>query len=79
MTDTHTITITESQRQLILLALAKLSLARPGWHYATQETALLMDTKLDDGRAQRFEAFRGHNQASESEGGGFLKSLEQHP
>lgn len=30
---THTIEIDESQRQLILLALAELSRSRPGWHY----------------------------------------------
>ncbi len=34
-----TVEIDESQRQLILLALAKLSLARPGFAHALRETA----------------------------------------
>lgn len=36
---THTITIDESQRQMIMLALAKLRMERPGWDYALGEIA----------------------------------------
>jgi hypothetical protein len=35
----HTVTIDEEQRQLVLLALAQLSLERPGWHHALGEVA----------------------------------------
>ncbi len=36
---THAVEITEEQRQMTLLALAKLSLERPGWLVALRETA----------------------------------------
>lgn len=36
---THTFEIEEAQRQLVLCALAHLSLLRPGWDYALGETA----------------------------------------
>jgi hypothetical protein len=38
-----TIEIDESQRQMILLALAHLAIERPGWKYACGETAKVMD------------------------------------
>lgn len=33
----HTITITEEQRQLVILALAQLEIERPGWSYVIGE------------------------------------------
>lgn len=32
-------TVSEEQRQLVMLALAQLCARRPGWHYALKETA----------------------------------------
>ena len=40
-----TIEITESQRQMILLALAHLAIERPGWKFATSEAAKTMDVQ----------------------------------
>jgi hypothetical protein len=37
--------ITEEERQMIILALAKLSLERPGWDRTLNELALKMDNK----------------------------------
>jgi hypothetical protein len=53
-----TITLTEDQRQTVILALANLSMERPGWCMMLEEIALLMDNKLEDGRPQMFEDFR---------------------
>lgn len=39
----HTIVIDESQRQIILLALAHLAVERPGWDVALADIAALMD------------------------------------
>lgn len=50
--------IDEGQRQMIILALAKLSMERPGWCHALEEIALLMDNKGEDGRPEMFENFR---------------------
>jgi hypothetical protein len=38
-----TITLDESQRQMILLAMAHLAVERPGWKMALEETARIMD------------------------------------
>jgi hypothetical protein len=54
----HTIVIEEGQRQAILLALAELSMARPGWVPMLEEIALLMDNKNAEGQAIMFESFR---------------------
>lgn len=53
----HTITVTEEQRQMILVALAELSIARPGWVMALEEAALTMDNEVD-GQAEMFEKLR---------------------
>jgi len=57
----HTIVITEEERQMMLLALAKLALERPGWNDTLNELALKMDNKDADGRAQMFDNFKQHN------------------
>lgn len=56
--ESHTITIDDGQRQLIIMALAHLSMESPGWIYALEEIALKMDNQTDDGRPQMFESFR---------------------
>lgn len=53
-----TVEITEGDRQVILLALAELSIARPGWVNMLGEIALKMDNKRADGNAEMFENFR---------------------
>ncbi len=53
-----TIQIDESQRQLIILALAKLSMERPGWTNMLNETALLMDPPNEQGDSKMFTNFR---------------------
>lgn len=57
-----TVTIAEEERQMLLLALAKLSLDRPGWHWGLGELAAKFSTapNVEDGRAM-FEAFRRLN------------------
>lgn len=50
---THTVTITESERQAIMLALGKLCNERPGWDYFLGEIA----TKFPDGLAM-YQQFR---------------------
>lgn len=52
-----TVELDESQRQTVLLALAELSLARPGWVNMLEEIAFKMDNH-QSGRAEMFEAFR---------------------
>ena len=42
----HTVKISEEQRQMILLALSKLRIERPGWDYALGECA----SRFPDGR-----------------------------
>jgi len=51
-----TITIDESQRQMILLALAHLAVERPGWLYACGETAKTMD-HIEADRPKLFDEF----------------------
>jgi hypothetical protein len=58
MNNAHAIHVPEPARQLILLALAELSLTRPGWLNHCEEVALLMDDKMPDGKAARFERYR---------------------
>ena len=54
-----TVTIDESQRQMLVLALAKLSIERPGWVWTLGELAAKFSTapNLNDGRAL-FDQFR---------------------
>jgi hypothetical protein len=54
-----TVTIDEGQRQMLLLALAKLSIERPGWHWTLGELAskYSIAPQFDDGR-HIFEQFR---------------------
>lgn len=47
----------EGERQATLLALAKLSLERPGWDYMLNVIALKMDNQ-SDGRAVMYDRFR---------------------
>jgi hypothetical protein len=49
--------ISEEERQLILLALAKLSLERPGWDFACHSIALKMDNVDSSGRAEMYDGF----------------------
>lgn len=64
-TDDITVTIEEEQRQMLLLALAKLSIERPGWHWTLGELAAkysrgfrsVTAPDLEDGRVL-FESFR---------------------
>jgi hypothetical protein len=58
LTQTITVTLNESQRQAVLMALAHLAIERPGWRPACLEPiALLMDNQLPDGRPQLFTEF----------------------
>lgn len=52
-----TLELTESDRQMLLLALAHLSLERPGWDYALNALALQVDNERD-GRALMYDEFR---------------------
>lgn len=50
----------EGERQLVLLALAKLSVERSGWDDALNRIALRMDNP-ENGRAQMYDDFRKLN------------------
>jgi hypothetical protein len=54
----HDIQIDEGQRQMMLLALAKLSIERPGWLTAIEELALKMDNRTADGKPELLHEFR---------------------
>lgn len=72
---THTFRIDESDRQAIILALAELSFARPGWLPYLSDVALIMDNKQADGTPQLFEAFRrDHSNSLAVALGGSLQS-----
>lgn len=47
----------EADRQMVLLALARLSIARPGWAIALKKIALQIDDERE-GSAVMFEQFR---------------------
>lgn len=49
--------LNESERQLVLMALAHLSVERPGWTDALHSIALQVDTQ-SGGRALMFDQFR---------------------
>jgi len=59
MHDDVTVTIEEGQRQMLLLALAKLSIERPGWYWTLGELAAKFSTapNIENGR-ELFEQFR---------------------
>jgi hypothetical protein len=52
-----TLELDESERQMLLLALARLSLERPGWEDALHRIALRIDNE-EDGRAVMYSCFR---------------------
>lgn len=52
------IELTEEERQTVLMALAYLSIERPGWMLALREVASKMDNKGKDGLPAMFEGFR---------------------
>jgi hypothetical protein len=52
-----TITLEEEERQMTLLALAKLAVERPGWVWALEQIALKMDNRVDEDRAEMFRKF----------------------
>ena len=54
----HAIQLEEGQRQMVLLALAKLSIERPGWLDAIEELALRMDNRDPQGHPEMLYAFR---------------------
>jgi hypothetical protein len=56
-----TLEIEEGQRQLILLALAILSLERPGFHNALNTIALKIDNNVE-GAAEMYHSFRRLNE-----------------
>jgi len=53
---TKTVTLDESERQTILLALAHLAVERPGWLMMLERTALKLDRVLD-GKPAMFMQF----------------------
>lgn len=53
-----TLYLDEADRQMVLLALARLSVERPGWEYCLHAIALQIDAQ-SEGRALMFDNFRG--------------------
>jgi hypothetical protein len=60
-----TVTVDDGERQMLLLALAKLSIERPGWKWTLGELAAAFSTapNIEDGR-EMFERFRAIHEAS---------------
>jgi hypothetical protein len=58
------IEVTEVERQAVLLALAELSLRRPGWDYMLNDIACKMDNVSPGGRAVMYDSFRGLDTAA---------------
>lgn len=54
----HTLQLDEGQRQMVLLALAKLSIERPGWLEAIEEIAMKMDNRTAEGKPEMLYEFR---------------------
>ncbi len=54
----HHIELSEEDRQLVIMGLARLSLEYPGWAQALNEIALKMDNRLPDGSAEMFQELR---------------------
>jgi hypothetical protein len=54
----HTVLLEESERQMVLLALAKLSLEKPGWLHAIEELGLKMDNRTAQGKPEMLSEFR---------------------
>jgi hypothetical protein len=55
----HNVIISEEQRQLLILALAHLGAARPGWNYSLRECAkVLGDPVGKDGNPSTYERLR---------------------
>lgn len=59
----YVLALTEEDRQFVLLALAKLSLERPGWDTALNIIALRVDNNADN-RAEMYDKFRALGPAS---------------
>lgn len=57
----YTVTLDESERQAIILALAHVAVDRPGWDYMLNEIALKMDRDIE-GRAMMFETLKAIKQ-----------------
>lgn len=53
-----TVQLEEEDRQLVILALAKLAIARPGFEDALHRIALRIDNRTGEGRAQMFDELR---------------------
>ena len=54
----HTLTLDESDRQLVLMALAHLAVERPGFDDALQLIAARIDNHNPRGRAEMYEDFK---------------------
>jgi hypothetical protein len=67
----HEFTISEEDRQLVIMALAILSLRRPGWESACRAASMVFVDKRSpfaspDGAEAMFETFRDLNRDMES-------------
>ncbi len=58
MPDAINVEIDEGQRQLVLMALARLSVERPGFDTALNEIALKIDNRSTIGRGVLYDQFR---------------------
>jgi hypothetical protein len=54
----HRLTLDESQRQLVLMALAHLAIERPGWDHVLNDIALKVDYQEKPGRGTMYDGFR---------------------
>ena len=60
------VNLEEAQRQMVLLALAKLAIERPGWLQAIEDIALQMDNHTAGGKPQLlYEFLRIHTRTEE--------------
>lgn len=57
MNNAHRLELDEGERQVVLLALAHLSVERPGWDHMLNEIASRIDNVVE-GRAKMYDEFR---------------------
>jgi len=69
MTVLHTLELEEGERQALLLALAHLSVERPGWDHMLNEIARRIDNVAGD-RAKLYDQFRALRQGEGPRTGG---------
>lgn len=67
----------ESNRQMILMALAHLAVERPGWEWTLSELAKTLDNVSADGRPETFDQLKLYHQQEVDSGTTVYNSLDR--